>query len=76
MKTLLNSTEALTQMVRVVDNTDSSQFDSDRASPSETCRYLASYLFQNQERYTEHVQAAIHEDELAWVIQEFYDSLP
>jgi len=28
-----NEIEALTQMVRVVDNTDSSQFDSDRASP-------------------------------------------
>lgn len=64
-------------MVRVVDNTDSSQFESDTLAPNKPCaiaRYLASYLNQNQFMYTEHYQAVIHEDELAWVIQDFIDS--
>lgn len=71
-----NEIEALSQMARDADNALSSRFDSDRASPSEWCRYLASYLEQNQERYTEHDQACIHVDELAWVIHEFYETLP
>jgi hypothetical protein len=44
--------------------------------PSEIAQQLAAYLEQNQGMYTEEQQAAIHLDELAYVIQEFYDSLP
>jgi hypothetical protein len=44
--------------------------------PSEIAQQLAAYIEQNQSLYTEGHQAAIHIDELAWVIQEFYDSLP
>jgi cation transport regulator ChaB len=44
--------------------------------PSEIAQQLAAHLEQNQEMYTEGFQAAIHPEELAWVIQEFYDSIP
>lgn len=43
--------------------------------PSEAAQQLANHLFQNQHLYTEEQQAAIHTDELAWVIQEYWDSL-
>ncbi len=44
--------------------------------PSELAQKLAVYLEQHQTLYTEGHQAAIHANELAWIIQEFYDSLP
>lgn len=44
--------------------------------PSEAAQNLAAYLMANQELYTEHEQAAIHYQELAWVIQQYWDSLP
>lgn len=43
--------------------------------PSEAAQQLANYLRQNQYLYTEDAQAAIHVDELAYVIQEYWDSL-
>jgi hypothetical protein len=44
--------------------------------PNDFARYLATYLDDNQHRYTEEEQAAIHQDELAYIIQEFMDTLP
>lgn len=44
--------------------------------PSEAAQYLANHLVNLQWAYTEEQQAAIHNDELAWVIQEYWDSLP
>lgn len=76
---LEEAAEALTQKARVVDNTDSSLFESSSASPkvlpSEAAQSLANHLEQEQYRYTEEVQAAIHNDELSWIIQEYWDSL-
>ena len=42
--------------------------------PSNFARYLATYLDDNQHLYTEKEQAAIHQDELANLIQEFMDT--
>lgn len=76
---LEEAAEALTQRARVVDNTDSSLFESSNASPktlpSEAAQHLANHLEQNQYLYTEDQQAVIHRDELSWVIQEYWDSL-
>lgn len=43
--------------------------------PSEAAQHLANHLEQMQEFYTEKTQAVIHPDELAWVIQQYWDSL-
>lgn len=43
--------------------------------PSEAAQHLAIHLMYNQELYTEENQAMIHHEELAWVIQEYWDSL-
>lgn len=44
--------------------------------PSEAAQQLANHLSQMQNMYTEELQACIHENELAWVIQEYWDNLP
>lgn len=49
--------------------------DKVKVLPGEAAQHLANHLQQNQYLYTEDQQAAIHNDELAWVIQEYWDSL-
>lgn len=40
-------------------------------APDIIAHELAKYLFENQYLYTEHDQACIHIDELAYLIKEF-----
>ena len=43
--------------------------------PSEAAQHLANHLIQMQYAYTEDQLATVHRDELAKVIQEYWDSL-